>query len=494
MSLRKYQEEDILKWAKNGCRGGWFWDPGLGKTYTACFVIRRLIKFNKCRRVFISCPAVAVSTWYSFLTENAQCPKELIYNCSNPKQDKREPLDSERIIICNYEKLPTQKKQKTHKLKITLDENGLPKASLEKNTHLRKKRVFPEDIDFWVLDESHYLKEASSNAYKFFASHVKPEHKLLLMSGTPFPNKHISCFTQLSLIKPGVLGKNITEFREKYCRLVNKEFHLYALCARHVSLIDKIAAENCCFRSAADHLDIPPVTFTDIRYTPSKETLDTVNTLIAHNRVGDTILKSRAVSFLMSSQALSGYIDMEVQPQGVCDKVHVTREFSDCDKDNALAMFVSSLGDNKAIIWVNFTSTAERVCRYLTDKLGKKAEFFTADHKKNMMDTIDKFVNGDIQFLVSHPKIIGISVNYFTSIQYMLWYELTYDWAVYEQAVDRIYRSGQKQATFCYHLVGHRLDEFQIKALKAKKDVHVELSNYTADDWAGIQADIGGMK
>lgn len=484
MELRKYQEDDVRKWADNGCRGGWFWDPGLGKTFSACFLIRRLLKIKKCTRVFISCPAVAVRTWYEFLVKQSGCPEELIYNCSNPKQDKREPLDSEKIIICNYEKLPSRKKQKAHKVTIVLDENGYPvRAQLVKNTHMRKQRVFPEDIDFWVLDESHYLKEASSNAYAFFSNHIKPEHKLLLMSGTPFPNKHISCYTQLSLIKPGVLGRNITEFRKEYCRLVNKEFHLYALQSRFIPLIDKLAAENCCFRSAADHLDIPAITFSNISYSVSPAQKAVINTLLAHNRIEDNILKSRAVSFLMAAQALSGYIDMDVTPQHAQGDVHVQLEFQECDKYNSLAMFIESIGENKAIIWVHFTKTAVRVYEYITEKLGKKAAYFTADHKQGMMDVIEEFVNGETQFLISHPKIIGISVNYFTSIQYMLWYELTYDWAVYEQAVDRIYRSGQEKPTFCYHLCGHKLDEFQLVALKAKKDVHVELGSYPNKAW-----------
>lgn len=484
MELRKYQREDILKWTGNGCRGGWFWDPGLGKTFSACFLIRRLLNLKKVKRVFISCPAVAVRTWYEFLTEKAGCPKEKIYNCSNPKQDAREINEDEKIIICNYEKLPSQKRPKGPKLVIDYDENGFPiRARHVENKRVRKVRVFPDDIDFWVLDESHYLKEASSNSYKFFVKYIKPEHKLLLMSGTPFPNKHISCFTQLSLIRPGVLGRNVTEFRNNYCRLVNKEYHTYALLARHIPTIDKLAAQNCCFRSAADHLDIPPITFSNISYTPSREQLDVINPLIMHNRVDDILLKSRAVSFLMSTQALSGYINMEVQSQGIVDKVPVKKEFKDCDKYNSLAMYVSMLGDNKSIIWTNFTNTSERVHDYLVNTLGKKAEYFTADHKKGMMDVIDRFVNGDVQFLISHPKIIGISVNYFTGIQYMLWYELTYDWAVYEQAVDRIYRSGQEKPTFCYHLVGHKLDQYQLAALKAKKDVHIELGSYPVEKW-----------
>lgn len=484
VKLRKYQEEDIRKWTKNGCRGGWFWDPGLGKTFTACFLIKRLLEINRCTRVFISCPAVAVKTWYEFLVEKSGFNPDMIYNCSNPKHDRREIKYGEKIIICNYEKLPSQKKQKPGKLQISWDEDGNPvKAEYVKNTHLRKKRVFPDDVDCWVLDESHYLKEASSNSFKFFAKFIKPEHKLLLMSGTPFPNKHISCYTQLSLIRPGVLGRNITEFRSMYCRLVNKDFHLYALQAEYIPMIDRLASETCCFRSAADHLDIPAITFSNIKYTPSKEQLSVVNTLLIHNRVQDKILKSRAVAFLMATQALSGYIDMDIQPQGEAERALITQEFSECDKYNALSMFISSIGNNKAIIWIHFVKTAERVYDYITKVLGKKADYFTADHKKGMMDVINDFVNGDTQFLISHPKIIGISVNYFTSIQYMLWYELTYDWAVYEQAVDRIYRSGQEKPTFCYHLSGHKLDEFQLAALKAKKDVHVELGSYPNKTW-----------
>jgi len=482
--LRTYQKTDIERWVRNNYRGGWYWDPGLGKTFTAAVVARRLLKKGRTGKIFIGGPEVAMSTWYDFLTRVAGIPEEMIFNHSNPKHEKR-GYANEPVIMCNFEKLPPppDKKRKTHKVVMHVDENGMLKGGeLVAVRNNRKIRVFPEDIDTWFLDECHLLKEHDSNAFKFFSRYVKKEHKLLMLSGTPFPNRHVSCYGQLTLMEPGIVGRNISAFRRDYCRLINAQYETYAVRKDMVPVLESKINRLCCFKTVEEHLDIPPLTFGELRYHPSLEQKGFIQAILAKRTVVDVdgraiTVKAPSILHTMGQQVLSGYVDMRITPQfSEFEKAHISMEFGDGPKVDILLQHLEVLAGRKVIIWVNFTETSDRLKQRLLEA-GYKVDRFAADDKKNFMDRIDAFVNGDVQILISHPKIIGISVNHFISIRYMIWYEMTWDWAVYEQAVTRIYRGGQTAPTFCWHMIGHELEKRQMESLQQKEDVHNRLSS-----------------
>lgn len=496
-----YQKQDIIFWAKNNYRCGFYWEPGLGKTFVASFLVGALLKKGMASRIFISCPAVAEKTWLGFLAFWG-IPQELVFSFT--KHEKKQDLaDHHKIILCNFEKLPSSKPKAKNKLIVEYNKDtGLPEMRLVGKKTTSKKREIPKDIDLWIIDEAHYIKETSSKNWKFFKQNIKKSDKLLLLSGTPFPNKHSSCFSQLDLLAPGSLGDTLTAFRREYCYEKNKDYHIFEVWPNKYKDIEKLASSLCTFRLAKDLLDIPEMTYRDVHYPLSPLQSSAVNQLlrskvVSHQQDRPILLKSVNVAFLMALQILSGYVNMKITEDGNQEetdigafipenwgaeqaKTQVCADFKEgalIDKENTLLTLAESLCGAKAIIWVNFTHTAQRVAEVLSTA-GYKVDYFTANNKKNFEERITNFVQGDVQFLVSHPKIIGISVNYFTPITRVIWYELTYDWAVYTQANDRIYRKGQQCKTFCYHFLGHNLEKRQLEALRNKEDVHTAFAEY----------------
>lgn len=482
--LRKYQEEDIKKWIRNNFRGALYWDPGLGKTFTMAVIARRLLKKEYTSKLFIGFPAVAGSTWYEFLTEVVGIPESMIYNCMFKEHEKR-GYRGEKIIMCNYQKLPPPptRKKKTHRVTGTFDEYGKLRCELLPLRNNRKIREFPDDIDTWFLDESHMLKEHDSIAFLFFQRHIKKGDKVLMASGTPFPNRHVSAYGQLTLLEPGIVGKDISEFRREFCVCINKQFDLYAVTKDKVSVLESKIAHLCSFKTAEEHLDIPELTTSELVYQASPEQLKFISQIIRDGKVkvlenGETsvMFKTPNIAHTMGQQALSGYVDMNITSQFDRNaKENVRREFGGGNKFEVLKSQLELLKGRKVLIWVNFTETSARL-KVLLQQAGYKVDRFAASDKKNYMERIKAFTDGDTQILVSHPSIIGTAVNYFSGIQYMIWYELTWDWAVYEQAVTRIYRGGQKNRTFCWHMIGHRLEKRQLNALVEKEDVHDSLT------------------
>lgn len=481
-SLRKYQEEDVYLWISRNFRGAWFWDPGLGKTHSASFLCGRLLKKAMARKIFIGGPAAAISTWYNFLTGQGGFSPAEIFNHSIPEQEEA-GYNGEKIILCNYEKLPPppERKRKTVKVVMSFDEAGNIRLDSKKINNTRKIRKFPADIDLWILDESQYLKEHDSVAFLFFKRSIKPGDKVLLMSGTPFPNRLVSCYAQMSLLVPGIVGKNISEFRVTYCEEINKQYQIWRVRSDMTAALESKIKALCSFRSSEVYLQLPPVTFSELVYRTTPEQEKVISGLYKKGEIVDgegntVLLRSVNTGHMMAQQLLSGYIDMTVKPQtSDLDKVRVKREFDSPDKFRILCEFLGMMKGRKVIVWVNFTETSDRLKKDLTEA-GYKVERFNGSDKKDLDGRIRRFLDGDCEVLLSHPQVIGISRNEFVEVQYMVWYELTWNWAVYEQAVTRIYRSGQRLPTFCYHMIAHRIEQRQLKALQEKEDVHDSLS------------------
>jgi len=480
--LRKYQKEDLVKWIRNNYRGGWYWEPGLGKTFTIAFVIKQMLKKKRAHRAFFAGPLLAVSTLQDFLTDVMGIPASMIYNYATEKKDF---TDKHRIFIINYELLPPPKNKPRTKVKSWFDDDGVFHMEAKKLGPIRKVRPYPEDIDLWALDESHMLKSHSSNAFKFFQTRIKNTDKVICLSGTPFPNRHVSCYTQLHLMKPGVLGKNISRFRENYCRLVSKQYGTYKVKSSKVPEIEQIANELVTVRKASDHLDLPDHTDINLTYKLTPEQITYINILkkdgIALDADDkDILLSSITVARIMTQQILSGYINMKVTRAVVKDKVEIKREFSREPKFSVLKQLLESLGGKKLIVCVYFTDTSAWLKEALT-KEGYKVDRFASDDKDNFKERLKAFTHGNVQVLISHPSIIGIALNDLVKANYLLWYELTDNWAVYKQMVNRIHRFGQMNPTFCYHLIGHPIEHMMLQALKEKADVNDRLAKMYFD-------------
>lgn len=476
--LRKYQLEDLKRWVANKYRGGWFWDPGLGKTFAGSFVIKRLLDLKKVHRVFVFGPKIAIPVWHGFLVKKMGIPEDIIFDYTKRKASEVF-TDKHKIFLMNYNLIPPRKNKPRLKIKGGFDEDGNYITEAYQAPPVRKIRTFPTDVDLWIPDESHMLKGHSSNAYKFFLDYVKPGDKILALSGTPFPNREVSCFTQVNLVDPGALGKHITEFHVKYCNSKDKKLGMWYLKPEKLAEVDKKILKNFCFRKVTDHLDLPPHTDIKLRYEPNDKQLKFINTAYNKN-IADTgekavLLSTRPVVGTMIQQALSGLVDMSVTEMYTGNKHDIICNLGTEAKYNALMDFMENFGNNKLLLWVNFNVTGDYLYQRLK-KDGFKVDRFHRGDKKNMEERIKEFTDGDVQILMSHPQIVGIAVNYFTNINYMLWYELSHNWAHYHQAITRIHRDGQQNPTFSYALVGHRTDEVILKALKEKADVQERLS------------------
>ena len=86
-------------------------------------------------------------------------------------------------------------------------------------------------------------------------------------------------------------------------------------------------------------------------------------------------------------------------------------------------------------------------------------------------NTIDRWNAGQVQMLAVHPQSAGHGLN-LQGQNKMVWLSLPWSLELYEQAVGRLHRSGQRQPVWNYVLLTSKtVDETIWKALATKKSV-----------------------
>jgi len=508
MALRKYQREDLAKWAnKNNFRGALMWEPGLGKTFVAIKAIERLITSGKSQRVLVLCPATLVDMWEEDCIKNGIKKEEIFrYKPLIPYQNKSVV---ELRVECKKYNLSSEgtKGVLRKRLAEAVKDEIIPrKARLDwPEAHhkylLGSYELFPtlynsleltkERIDTFILDESHNIKSHKAKAFKLLQNVVSPQAKVLLLSGTPFPQGRIDVWSQMSLISPGILGKNITRFRERYCKLLDPEFYTYTVEAGHFAEIDSKLYSKCSFRKTTDEIDLPPLTEINLSYKLTKAQQkwyrQIKNDKVLVYKDQEVPLALPGVRMLMLQQVCSGLINMEIE--GLDGRVAIKIDIESAlnnKEELLLEKLVELPKGEQALIWVNYVKTGEKLVAMLNKKF-----------KKNVAAGVNGSVNGDartqllkkyqnkgVRFLVAHPKTLGTGFNIFSKTKYMYWYELTTDFAVFEQANRRIWRIGQENNSFMYIFRGRASIEPHIhKAVREKKNVQEYIyANYLPEE------------
>lgn len=451
MELSRYQKDGIRLWTENNFRTAWFWEPGVGKTFTAIWLCKELIKRNKVKRIVVVVPSCLVTMWSEDLKDQGVGDDLFTYLPLKRMRvtDKPEP-DNERILLISYSLLSTRK---------------LPEA------------------DMYILDESHNIKNYKSKAYLLLKSTIKPTDKLILMTGTPAPNGEEDFFSQVTLVKPGVLGSNITQYRRRFFYLFNAKFFIYRLKESMKENLYNLLYTCCSFIRTKDVLDLPSKNFIPLRYElePAQRRLYRevkLNKCITGSvnegeqellPVPSPSIRARMLQMICSGFVKMdltlpdgfGKVDIDIEPETLSEKEQILL--------NKLEQFHSL--KEQALVWINFIATAERLKRIIPKKY-KYRVIVGGMSEKIKQKYLQEYVDGKLDFILAHPLTLGTGINQFRTTRYMLYYELSPDHGAFEQSVARIWRRGQTNPVFIYLFVGRKcIDTHIYNLLKNKGDV-----------------------
>lgn len=392
--------------------------------------------------------AIAYTSMKNFLTI-VICPASLKYNW---KREIDKFTYHEGLVLSELKK-PTYKELKDNIPNYVI----INYEQLEKYEKILKKIKW----DCVVLDESHYISNSKSNRYKKVRSCFKNTPHKILLSGTAIKNRPIEFYTQLNFLKPE-LFPNKEHFGLRYCDAKlnnwgNKENfkgYIYDGYSNARELNAKISSFY--IRRLKENVlkDLPDKTINvlDIELT-NEEKQEYLN------------LCEDFIELLNQNKGEKLPISLK--------RVVKIKQFLSKMKINLVKNFVDDLlkedSRKKVIIFSQFKETQKRLFNYYKKQGNAIISQYSS---KRRDDEVEEFNNSpEKRVLVASTISGGVGFN-ITSANTVVFADLMWNYSDHEQAEDRAYRIGQKNAVSIYYLnYLDTIEQLLWKILEKKIDI-----------------------
>ena len=374
-------------------------DMGLGKTTST---IIAAIEANA-KKVLIICPATLKINW-----------KREIENYSDKSvyiaEGKNFNIESDYVII-NYD--------------------------IIKNFHDPKKKtdsqILNSNFDLVIVDEAHYIKNASAQRTKLINDIVKSVERIWLLTGTPMTSRPIDYFNLLSLVDSPV-AKNWMAYAIRYCQ--GYQFNVGGrkvwniMGASNLEELRDRTASTILRRLKEDVLDLPDKIITPV-YLRLKSNLyeEVMGDYYNWYEKNPEESKSLTVQFTKLTKIRQIIAD---------EKISQTIE---------LAENIIEQG-KKVIIFCNFTDSLNKICEHF-GKIAVKVD--GSMPKPNRQHSFYEFQDNEkIKVFVGNIKAAGVGLT-LTAAEAVIMNDLSFVPSDHAQAEDRAYRYGQKNNVLVYY-------------------------------------------
>ncbi len=418
---RPYQLES-MRFLINKPHAGLFLDMGLGKTAISLAVMETLKKKGKIRVLLIAPIRVLYTVW--------------------PEEIKKWGFDLTYINLhkAGREALYT----------ADVDIYGInPESSL---VMLQDSRFQGQVFDLLVVDESSLYKSYSSRRFKLLQKHLHRFGKRWILTGTPAPNGLIDIWSQIYIIDRGAaLGEYITRFRNAFC-MPDWNGYDYVLVAGAEKEIYRRIQKYVLRMDSKDYLDMPELIHNRVPVilTPAVRKMykEMEHTFLLRLEQDVVMSPNAAAAGMRCRQIANGGIYL---PNGTPQHLHDI-------KTEALVELVEELQGRQVVVFYEFLHDKERIRAAIGGGFDATP------------DNINKFNAGKIQVLLGHPASMGYGVNLQERCDTVIWYGIPWDLGAYDQAIARIWRSGQKSdRVIVHHIVAEdTLDEVVLDTLQLK--------------------------
>ena len=424
--LRDYQQRAVRKGRfKSGF--ALFMEPGTGKTLTILTILARHHRGGRCNLVLVVGPKVSQTVW---------------------SHQIREHLD-----------LPTVFTAVTAKTKTLVAEPGhLNFVFINPESAWRREVIKMTRFDAIVVDESHCLKNRKSKQSKGIAK--LSGHYRYILTGTPIDKDHIDLWAQWRFCKPDLFGESYKVFEDDWC----KKSPIYSEgepipfvheVKIRPKLVKKFLAKQKPFSYTIQKQDLPslaesvlPVTLPHAlmrQYTELRD--ECITEIDEHEVVSDTVLSS----ITKLAQLTSGIIrdtDDELL------RIDTTK------LDAIIDMF--KINPEPTVVFCRFIKDIEYL-NYKFDTLGYAVSHIRGDRKD------DPKGSWDVMLVQTQSGSVSIDL---TRSRFAYFAGLPYSYALWQQALSRVHRSGQSRPVTVYPVLCiNTIDELIWKIVQQKKSV-----------------------
>jgi len=414
--LFEFQRQDVL-WLSSRKRSINCNEQGLGKTVQA---LAALPKNEECGTIVVG-PAIAKGVWKR---EAAAWRPDLEVTVLEGRKSFRMPRRGEMVVL-NYDILP---------------DSRVATALMSK---ARDHEVC------LVGDEAHMLKSYKSERHKRFAALADKADRVMLLTGTPLPNKPPELWTLLQLA--GVALETFGSYRE-FVRLFSGKklpFGGYEWGDPMPECGDRLKTALVRHTKQEVLKDLPAKTYQVIE----------VDVSAASRKVLDSELEALGPTFLRAKDISEIPFHMLSRSREVLArcKLGAVEEFVEGFEDSGTPIIV--FGAHRAVV----------------DELGKRPGWasITGD-TKDRSKIEESFQRGELKGLSATIQAAGTALT-LTRSWNVLFVDRSYTPADNEQAEDRANRIGQTNGVNIYDMVAdHVIDKrvFEITTLKRRRIDH----------------------
>jgi SWI/SNF-related matrix-associated actin-dependent regulator 1 of chromatin subfamily A len=306
-----------------------------------------------------------------------------------------------------------------------------------KNFHDTKKKgesqILDANFDLVVVDEAHYIKNATAQRTKLINDIVKKVDRIWLLTGTPMTSRPIDYFNLLSLIDSPV-AKNWMAYAIRYCQ--GYQFNVGGRKVWNVmgaSNLEELRDRTLGLtlrRLKEDVLDLPDKIITPV-YLRLKSKLyeEVMGDYYNWYEGNPEESKSLTVQFTKLTKVRQIIAD---------EKIAQTIELA----ENIIEQ------NKKVIIFCNFTDSLNKIVEHF----GKAAVKVDGSMSKpERQHSVDSFQESDkIKVFVGNIKAAGVGLT-LTAAEAVIMNDLSFLPSDHAQAEDRAYRYGQKNNVLVYY-------------------------------------------
>ncbi|MBN2628826.1 MAG: DEAD/DEAH box helicase [Spirochaetales bacterium] len=436
-TLRHYQIHGynwlnfLHNYGLNGCLAD---DMGLGKTVQTLAFLQGLKERGELGTSLLITPVVTLPNWEGELQKFAP-ELEYVRHWGKDRADHADHFRHLDLIIVSYQTI-------RYDIEMFLD----------------------REYDYIILDEGHYIKNASSQTFRSIIR-LKSRHRLSL-TGTPIENNTSELWSQMTFLNPGLLG-TMREFQERFAIPIEKQQDEDA-----AGILRKTVFPFILRRKKEEVApDLPPREEILHYLDMSSEQEEIYNRQKDFYRaLVDGLIEREGLQ--KSSIEIFSYIlkmrQLAIHPPMLGDDYS---HIPSCKMDS-LVNLLDKLRqeDHKVLIFSQFLGTLNYLSRLCESRnwLYSHITGETEDRKEE----INRFQhNPDVRIFLLSLKAGGIGIN-LTAADYVILFDPWWNPAVEQQAIDRAYRIGQKRKVITYKFITrHTIEEKILTMQEEKKDL-----------------------
>lgn len=410
-------------------------EPGLGKTLQSIGVVDTANSYP----CLVICPSSLKINWQREFEKFTGVKALILDNSCRTTWPYLLQMKMFHVVIVNYESL---------KKYFVWDVKG---AGL-------KDIVFNPDIKLFksvIIDESHRVKDTSTQQTKFTKGICTGKEWIILLSGTPVVNRPSDLVAQLSIMD------RLNDFGGKSNFLAN-----YTSGERQASNLSTLSAElygRCMIRREKRTVltQLPDKTRVDLMVDISNEQeyytacQDLAAYLREYRLCGEAEIRKK-----MRMEALVKFMAL--------------RSIASKGKVNQAIDFINNFlaNDKKLVVFCSLHEIVDELKKYFP----KAVTVTGRDSMVMKQAAVDAFqTRDDVQLIICSIKAAGVGIT-LTAASDVAFIEFPWTYADCCQCEDRTHRIGQKDNVTCYYLMGKNTIDYKLyQIIHDKKSIANEI-------------------